>query len=117
MAKMLKHNINIHLVLERVLSSGSHASAEAFKSSMPAIAMVALIIPFITLRILNGLAINHRVAPTICIVLIKKRLLNMAKRIVLSISTITEKIKKSEMTNMTKPIRLTFLFIKSIRFF
>src|SRR6185503_5591557 len=51
--------------------------------------MIPLIAPLIMARISSGLAIYQRVAPTICIVFIKKRLLNMARRIVLSIRIIT----------------------------
>jgi len=56
---------------------------------MTATAINPLSAPFITARVFIGLAIKLRVAPTICMVLIKKRLLNIARRIVLSISTIT----------------------------
>ena len=41
-----------------------------------------------------GLAMNHRVAPTICMVLIKKRLLYMARRMVLSIEKTTRIVKR-----------------------
>ena len=56
---------------------------------MPSTAIMPLMAPLITALIFIGLEIKLRVAPTICMVLIRKRLLNMASLMVLSISTIT----------------------------
>ena len=52
-------------------------------------AITPLMAPLMIAFIFSGLAINQRVAPTICMVLIRKRLLNMASRMVLSIKKIT----------------------------
>ena len=67
-------------------------------------AIVPLIDPLITAFIFIGLAIKPRVAPTICIVFIKKRLLNMASFIVLSILTITMIQSIIAITKNIKPI-------------
>ena len=53
------------------------------------IAIVALIIRLIIALIVIGRLMKPLVAPTICMVLIKNLLLNMASRIVLSMLTIT----------------------------
>src|SRR5712672_3194635 len=49
-------------------------------------AITAEMVPFTMALTVMGLAIKLRVAPTICMVLIRKRLLYMARRMVLSIS-------------------------------
>ena len=66
-------------------------------------AIKALMSPFIKARITNGLDMKILVAPTICIVLIKKRLLNIARRMVLSILIITMTHKMTERTKKIRP--------------
>ena len=57
-------------------------------------AMPDAINPLIIALILMGLAINQRVAPTICMVFIKNRLLYMASLMVLSMEKTTKMVNK-----------------------
>src|SRR5579875_2456474 len=67
-------------------------------------AIIAAMAPLTTARIFMGLEINPLVAPTICMVLIKKRLLYIAKRMVLSISTMERRQKI--IVRASSPIRI-----------
>ncbi len=73
-------------------------------------AMPELIKPFTNALISMGRVINCRVAPTICIVLIKKRLLNMASLMVLSILMITMTQRITAITSRAIPKTLVFSF-------
>ena len=76
----------------------------------------ALINPFIMARINKGFEIKFLVAPTICMVLIKKRLLNMANLIVLSILIITMIDKMMESTKNINPILVVLSFKLDTKF-
>jgi hypothetical protein len=96
-------NKSIILLLSlNTLISGVKASTKNIKNISNAIAKHAAIRPLIIERIFIGLAINHLVAPTICIVFIRKRLLYMASLMVLSIEKITSMV--SRIAAIKKPI-------------
>ena len=83
---------------------GNWLSAQLTMVNTSAIAMLELISPLMMALMVNGLIINPRVAPTICMVLIKKRLLNMASLMVLSILMITMEHKIMATTKNMSPI-------------
>jgi len=86
--------------------SGKKCSATFTTAYTITIAMAALMAPLIIALIFKGFVINHRVAPTICMVFIRNRLLNIARRIVLSISTITKTEIRIATPASTRLIRL-----------
>ena len=81
----------------KVLRDGSTFSAIPMKINNKTMAAPAAIKPFIIAFIFKGRAMKFRLAQTICSVFIKKRLMYIAKRIVLTITIITriEKIRVS----------------------
>ena len=70
-------------------SQGTKLSTSKIKPKTAMMAMKAATKPLMIAFILSGLVINPLVAPTICIVLIKKRLLYIASRMVLSMEIMT----------------------------
>ena len=70
-------------------SQGTKLSTSKIKPKTAMMAMKAATNPLMIAFILSGLAINPLVAPTICIVFIKKRLLYIASRMVLSMEIMT----------------------------
>ena len=77
------------------------------KPSIRPMAMAEAIIPLTIALPSSGLVINHRVAPTICIVFIIKRLLYIASLIVLSMDTITKIDKIMATTSSTSVVVFT----------
>ena len=75
-------------------------------------AMIPLIAPFRTALTLRGRAMKLRVAPTICIVLMMNRLLNIASLMVLSIRMITT----TDTTTATTSKIILILRIRLFRF-
>ena len=72
-------NKRIKLVLScSTLKPGTKNSSSITANQTATMAMPDAINPFMMALMLIGLAINQRVAPTICMVLIKNRLLYMA---------------------------------------
>ena len=87
------------------LKSGNIPSISKTEVQMAKIAINDAIIPLMTARWLMGFAINPRVAPTICIVLIRNLLLYMANLIVLSIENTTKIVSKiAAIKNMMPPV-------------
>ena len=82
---------------------GNSLSAHCISANKMAMAMALLIRPLTTALAVIGREMKLRVAPTICIVLMRKRLLNMARRIVLSILTITITQRRIETTRNITP--------------
>ena len=74
--------------------------------------MTPLNAPFKIARLSRGFAMNQRVAPTICIVFMRNRLLNMASLMVLSIRMITITAMRTAMTERTIPMALKFFIIE-----
>ena len=88
-----RNSISILLLSCNNLKSGAKLSMKITVLQIAAMAIMEAISPLITALIFIGLAMNQRVAPTICMVLIKKRLLYIASRIVLSIEKTTNMVK------------------------
>ena len=87
---MIAKNNRIMLVLScKTLKLGAIDSIVNTVNHTATMAIPDEMSPFIIALILMGRAMNHRVAPTICMVFIKNRLLYIASLIVLSIDTIT----------------------------
>ena len=76
------------------LKSGINFSMSITEPKTATIAIAEAISPFIIARLFSGLEINPLVAPTICIVLIKNRLLYIASLMVLSIDITTSTVNK-----------------------
>ena len=92
---IITKNSRIMLVLScNTLKLGAKDSISITVNQTATMAMTEAINPFIIALILIGLAINHRVAPTICMVLIKNRLLYMASLMVLSIEKTTSTVSR-----------------------
>ena len=87
-----------------IFSSGNWLSANDITIHRPITDITPLSSPLTIARRSKGREINHRVAPTICMVFIRKRLLNIASRTVLSIRMITTINSKAETTPSIKPI-------------
>src|SRR3954467_5462013 len=93
-SRMIAKNNRIMLVLScKTLKLGAIDSIRNTVAHTAAMAIPEEISPFIMALILMGRAINPRVAPTICMVFIRNRLLYMASRIVLSMEKTTSMVK------------------------
>ena len=79
---------------------GTKLSTNNINPKTVTMAMKAATKPLMTAFILSGLVIKPLVAPTICMVFIKNRLLYIAKRIVLSIDIMTIMERIIANTNM-----------------
>ena len=105
-----KSKANMLLSLSAFISGSHQLSTPYIIIEMDAIANRALINPLMIARLSNGFEMNHLVAPTICMVLIKNRLENIASFIVLSINIITITAKTIANPNRKNPIFRTMLF-------
>ena len=106
---IMANNISNPLLSCSTLNSGLNFSINNTQPYTAAMAIKEAINPFITARLLMGLAINHLVAPTICIVFIIKRLLYMASLMVLSIENTTSVVKIIAVTKNITPTVFTNL--------
>ena len=106
---MKTNSNNILEVSCSTLKSGTKLSMSITVPQMAAMAISAAIKPLMMALTLIGFAMNHLVAPTICMVLIKKRLLYIARRMVLSIEKTTSMVKM--MAAIRKMIAAVFTYL------